>query len=94
MRRVLCAAAAILTLATLGVAVPACFKPDHPACAFSCAEPPHTCPSGYTCGADNLCHDPLNSGFCLLEPFDAATPDAGVTDAGNGGDVGSDARGQ
>ena len=24
--------------------VPACFKPDHPACAFSCIDPPHTCP--------------------------------------------------
>lgn len=91
MRRVLNAAAAILAVAVLGAAVPACFKPDHPACAFSCADPPHTCPSGYTCGADNLCHDPLNTGFCLLEPVDAATPDAGAPDLAN---VGLDGRGQ
>jgi hypothetical protein len=91
MRRALFAAAAILAAATLGAAVPACFKPDHPACAFSCADPPHTCPSGYTCGADNLCHDPLSTGFCLLEPLDAATPDAGAGDVGN---AGSDGRGQ
>lgn len=95
MRRILyVAATAIVALATLGAAVPACFKPDHPACAFSCADPPHTCPSGYTCGADNLCHDPLSTGFCLLEPADAATPDAGAADAGDTANEGSDARGQ
>ncbi len=90
-RGLLYAAATILAVATLGAAVPACFKPDHPACAFSCADPPHACPSGYTCGADNLCHDPLNTGFCLIEPADAATPDAGAADMGNDG---SDSRGQ
>jgi len=71
----------ILAGAALGAALPACFKPDHPACAFSCIDPPHTCPAGYTCGADNLCHDPNNPGFCDLEMPDAAAPDEGGADA-------------
>ena len=92
MRRALhIAAAAVLAVAALGAAVPACFKPDHPACAFSCAAPPRTCTSGYTCGADNLCHDPNSTGFCVIEVADAAPPDAGAADTG---DVGSDGRGQ
>jgi hypothetical protein len=66
----------------LGAALPACFKPDHPACAFTCIDPPHTCPPGFICGADNLCHDPNNSGICDIEsPADAAAPDAGGQDA-------------
>lgn len=89
MRRALhIAAVAVLAVAALGAAVPACFKPDHPACAFSCADAPHTCPSGYTCGADNLCHDPNSTGFCSIELVDAAIPDAGAAD------VGADGRGQ
>ena len=95
MRRTLhIAAAAVLVVAALGAAVPACFKPDHPACAFSCADPPHTCPSGYTCGADNLCHDPNSTGFCVIELPDAANPGADASDGGNGGDVVPDGRGQ
>jgi hypothetical protein len=67
----------------LGAAVPACFKPDHPACAFTCIDPPHTCPAGFTCGADNLCHDPNNPDICDIElPADAAAPDAGGQDGG------------
>ena len=83
-RMLLYAAAAILAVATLGAAVPACFKPDHPACAFSCADPPHTCPSGYTCGADNLCHDPLNTGYLPHRAGRRARPPMhGAADAAN-----------
>ena len=32
--------------AALGAVVPACFNPVHPACAFTCIDPPHTCPAG------------------------------------------------
>lgn len=72
---------AVLASAALGAAVPACFNPVHPACAFTCFDPPHTCPAGYTCGADNLCHDPNNQGFCDIELPDAATEDEGGADA-------------
>ncbi len=81
MRRALLAAT--LLGVTLALAAPACFKPDHPACAFSCIDPPHTCPSGYACGADNLCHDPNNLGTCaIVVTGDGAAPD---TDSPNDG---------
>jgi hypothetical protein len=67
-----------LLAAALGLTAAACFEPDHPACAFSCADAPHTCPSGYTCGDDNLCHDPNSPGTCGIVAADgAATPDTG-----------------
>lgn len=66
----------------LAAAAPGCFNPDHPACAFSCLSPPHTCPSGFTCGADNLCHDPTSTAICAIVPTDAAPADAtGALDA-------------
>ena len=92
---------AIVAAATLGAAMPACFKPQHPACAFTCIDPPHTCPSGYTCGADNLCHDPNNPGFCDIVLGDAAASDADGVDAQPdlqadtaGPDAAPDSRGQ
>jgi hypothetical protein len=69
MRRTLIVA---LFAAVSGLTVSACFTPDHPPCAFTCADPPHTCPSGYTCGADNLCHDPNNPGTCGIVLTDGA----------------------
>jgi hypothetical protein len=80
----LAAVAVFLAVAgALGAAMPACFKPDHPACAFTCIDPPHTCPAGFTCGADNLCHDPNNAGICDIDaPADAAAADSGGADAG------------
>jgi len=79
----LAALAVLVAIAgALGVAVPACFNPDHPACAFTCIDPPHTCPAGYVCGADNLCHDPNNPGFCDIDTsMDAGATDASVPDA-------------
>jgi hypothetical protein len=77
------AALAVLVAGALGASVAACFKPDHPACAFTCIDPPHSCPAGYTCGDDNLCHDPNNPGICdLAVPIDGAAPEAGALDAG------------
>ena len=62
----------ILALAALVIVpvlstVPACFKPDRPACAFSCADPSRSCPPGFVCGDDNICHDPLSPGVCDLD---------------------------
>ncbi len=79
MRRAwLLAVVSVFVVGALGTAIPACFKPDHPACAFSCIDPPHTCPSGFTCGSDNLCHAPNDPGLCVIELPDAAAPDAGA----------------
>jgi len=71
------AALAVFVAGALGAAVPGCFKPDHPPCAFTCIDPPHACPAGYTCGADNLCHDPNNPNFCDLSPAVDAAADSG-----------------
>jgi hypothetical protein len=57
-----------------------CFHPDKPACAFSCVEPPYTCPDGFTCGADGLCHDPASTGLCTIEPVEAGTQAADAND--------------
>jgi hypothetical protein len=53
--------------------LPACFHPAQPACAFSCVAPPHSCPTGYTCGSDDLCHNDKNPGLCDI----GSAPDAG-----------------
>jgi hypothetical protein len=79
----------ILLLAPL-ITATGCFKPDHPACAFSCATPPHTCPTGFVCGADNLCHDPTSTGICAISTDASAsdadggsgTPDAAAAESG------------
>jgi hypothetical protein len=75
-----------LGLVALGAAGGAagCFSPDKPSCAFSCAEPPHTCPTGFVCGADNLCHDPTSAAACRITFSDAASDTA--QDATDGAD--------
>ena len=72
----------VLAAGLIGAAAPGCFEPDHPACAFSCAAPPHTCPSGFTCGADNLCHDPTSSAFCGFDLTDASVSDGAADSSG------------
>jgi hypothetical protein len=72
----------VLALAVaFAFAVPGCFHPDKPSCAFSCGEGARTCPAGYTCGSDNLCHNPNSTAVCLIELIDASAletaPDAG-----------------
>lgn len=47
-----------------------CFSPRQPACAFACVAPPHSCPSGYTCGNDGICHSDNNQGECPLSGQD------------------------
>jgi len=73
-------------VAAAGMSMSGCFKPDKPACAFSCAEAPHTCPAGYLCLSDNLCHDPNSTGICGI----VVLSDAG-TDTGDAGDGATDA---
>ena len=49
---------------------------------FNCASGAKCPPGCNTCGADNLCHDPNNSGICDLEsPVDGAAADASGQDA-------------
>jgi len=81
----------IAMLAGLLAMAAGCFKPDRPACAFSCATPPHTCPQGFVCGEDNLCHDPNSAGVCTIMVTDAAPDDGSSGDAGPG-DARTDAR--
>ena len=80
MRPVWLVALALGAWASVATGLAGCFHPDKPACAFSCADPPHTCPTGFVCGADNLCHDPTSSGSCRITLDDAAT-DTGADDA-------------
>ena len=62
----------LLGLFALGFCAGACFNPNQPICAFSCAEA-GVCPDGYTCGADKLCHKDGATGVCPLD--DAGTGD-------------------
>ena len=77
MGRALIAACAVLIVAA---AAPGCFTPDKPSCAFSCLQPPHSCPSGFMCGADGLCHDPTSARVCTIELRDAAADAGDVSD--------------
>jgi hypothetical protein len=73
---------AVLAMAFgLGLGAGACFSPNQPACAFSCAEA-GACPSGYTCGADKFCHKEGATGICPLD--DAGSVDAAPHDAAPG----------
>ncbi len=47
--------------------LPACFNPQQPGCAFSCASD-GLCPSGYSCGGDRLCHRTDGQGTCTAIP--------------------------
>jgi len=73
----LCGAACTLT---------ACFNPQQPGCAFSCASD-GLCPSGYSCRADNLCHRDDNQGTCTVG---GVTSDAAGDGSGQTGDAASD----
>jgi hypothetical protein len=68
-----------LLLAAAALVLPACFNPQQPGCAFSCAGD-GLCPSGYSCGTDKLCHRDDGQGSCAI-PTDAAPSDAAHTDA-------------
>lgn len=57
----------LVVLVTLGSSACILGSPDYDGTAFSCAEPPFTCPSGYVC----------EQGSCLTDPVaDPAGPDA------------------
>jgi hypothetical protein len=66
-------------LLAAAVAVSACFNPQQPGCAFSCAGD-GACPSGYYCGGDQLCHRNDGQGSCNI-PTDAARGDHTPADA-------------
>jgi len=68
-----------LLLAACAGAV-ACFSPQSPPCAFSCAED-GVCPSGFTCGDDGVCHRNNASGTCEIESQVDAAQDAVSDDA-------------
>ncbi|HXT97582.1 MAG TPA: hypothetical protein VN853_14875 [Polyangia bacterium] len=57
----------------------ACFNPQQPGCAFSCADA-GLCPDGYSCQTDGLCHRTDGQGTCAIST-DAASTDAATTDA-------------
>jgi hypothetical protein len=58
----------LLGLALLAAGLSACFNPQQPGCAFSCASD-GLCPSGYTCGGDLLCHRTDGQGACTAAPL-------------------------
>ncbi|HTB57201.1 MAG TPA: hypothetical protein VLC06_04980 [Polyangia bacterium] len=67
----------LLVLLVLAVTpISACFNPAQPGCAFSCAGD-GSCPSGYSCGNDLICHRDDGQGTCLIQT-DAATDMAGI----------------
>jgi hypothetical protein len=58
----------VILLGLLAAAgLPACFNPQQPGCAFSCASD-GLCPSGYSCGGDRLCHRTDGQGTCTAIP--------------------------
>ena len=78
-----------LLLAAAALALPACFNPQQPGCAFSCAND-GLCPSGYSCGSDKFCHRDDGQGSCSIttdaasdaaKPADAKPADAKPADA-------------
>ena len=75
MRRILSVLSAIALLVAAAAALPACFSPEEPACAFRCddsANNQNRCPENYTCQADGYCHKNGTSSVC---PY----PDASAT---------------
>jgi hypothetical protein len=59
-------------------ALPACFNPQQPGCAFSCATD-GICPAGYSCGTDQLCHRTDGQGTCSVSHLgDASLNDASI----------------
>jgi len=70
----------VILLGLLAAAgLPACFNPQQPGCAFSCASD-GLCPSGYSCRGDRLCHRNDGQGTCTTGPVSddgAAAPTDG-----------------
>ncbi len=71
-----------VVLGGAAMALTACFNPQQPGCAFSCATD-HLCPSGYSCGPDQLCHREDGQGSCTLTPTVGDAAGAGSSDAGD-----------
>jgi len=67
----------LVVLAAAAVALPACFSPRQPACAFSCVTD-GLCPADYHCADDGVCHRDDGQGICTLLPQIDAAQDAGA----------------
>jgi hypothetical protein len=67
----------VLLAAAAVAALPGCFSPRQPACAFSCATD-GLCPGDYHCADDGLCHRDDGQGMCTLAPQLDAAQDAGA----------------
>jgi hypothetical protein len=78
----LLALAVVLCAAAWGL--PACFNPQQPGCAFSCASD-GVCPAGYSCGTDQLCRRTDGQGSCSVSHLDDASLDGQTSDAAPGG---------
>jgi hypothetical protein len=74
-------AISVALVAAALVVLPGCFKPDHPACAFSCLDVSRTCPPGYVCEPDGICHDQQSQDLCSIEPVTDAGTDEGTDTA-------------
>ena len=62
------ARARLFAVAALAL-LPCCFHPEQPACAFSCLDISRSCPPGFTCEADGVCHDRNSQGTCSIPPL-------------------------
>lgn len=65
--------ARLALLPLLATALPGCFQPDLPVCAFRCGTDVgngRRCPESYTCQADDYCHLNGSTGAC---PWEAGT---------------------
>jgi len=75
----------VAVAALLAALVAGCFSPRQPACAFSCAAPPHSCPPQYACADDGFCHRAGDSGECMFDVDAAPATDAAGDSAMDGG---------
>jgi hypothetical protein len=62
----------------------ACFNPQQPGCAFSCASD-GICPAGYSCQSDRLCHRTDGQGTCAVTHLGDAGGDGQPGDAAPSG---------
>jgi hypothetical protein len=79
----MCSGVAVAAL--LAALVAGCFSPRQPPCAFSCATPPHSCPSQYACADDGFCHRDDDSGTCMFGVDAGAVTNAPGDGAMDGG---------
>jgi hypothetical protein len=87
MRAILCVLAFMVALGGL-CALPGCFEPDQPPCAYACGDN-GLCPTDYQCLPDGYCHLHGQPGSCLYPDASAALTDGGP-DLAQAGDASHD----